>query len=726
VTAAVDPGVRMRAWAADLMIKAGWQLAPCRIVLRPNNAGELKKMPVGLMNNWQNLACRTVEEFDAACAEVNRHAGGPATGYLISCGPSGIVAADADGPAGIATLAGLDVPTTMTVDTPHGMHAIYAADPTKPVRNSQVAGPGLDIRGVGGGLFGPGSIVLAPDGTVAGEWRARYPVIAPVIMPAAIAAIGATAVPDRSAGNVRDLPPAARRDPSSPADVTRAMEIATKYFQVMQDECERPTGRWNGALYDFTRWMGRWVATRGYEDIDSAIDAVRFAVVQSMMQNPLMTEPDDKDAVTISGKAAVVGLRQGPYESNEPPEVSPLWGDPNPGEPGSPAAEQPGVQPAEQPDAIKAMISKIMTADQLRARPKPPPLITGFIDAGRYALLYGAPGSLKSFVAIDMLACISNGIDWHGHTVRRANTLYVAAEGGGDVDKRLTAWENKHRMPSGVLVYPEPIDLYAHARGKVIEPTTPQISTLLAVMRQLRIEVVCFDTLNRCTPGMEENSSMDSSIVNARVQEFTKAGMTVIMVHHTPRDGSNPRGSTAIEGATDHGIRVDRPNRHGMAVKVTNERQKDHADGGGLDLVAAVDLDADSLYLSGTAAEVALSPEQESERAVLAWLSEADAPQSERDIVRAQLGKGAGRHPERKAAVAALVERGLIAAVDSVPGIRGGKAVAVGASRFELTDLGKSKLISVDTIPAPPMPNAWMSTPDRLTSVDTVDKSEPP
>lgn len=706
MTAAVDPLTRLRAWAGPLL-SAGWHLEPCRIVLVPNNRGELKKMPDGLRSGWQMRACTTIEEFDQRCAQIN------ATGYLISCGPSGIVAADADGELGIQQLEALGLPATMTVDTPHGQHRIFAADDRRPVRNSQSAGPGLDIRGIGGGLFGPGSVVLTMDGQVAGSWRGRSPVLNPAPMPESIALVGHATASAENHATVTNMPPPARRDPAGEEAVTQAFMMADKNFQIMASECQNPTGRWNQHLYEFVRWLGRAVAGMGYEDVDDAIDYVRNAASVAIHGHPLMTDPDAKDLVTLNGQAAAVGLRRGPWERSESADGSGLeqWGAPeNPSQPGSLAAGLPGSPVPVTTDAVAAMRSKFLTADQLRAIPKPDPLIDGFIDSGSFALLYGAPGSMKSFVVLDMLACIANGKPWQGHATRQVDTLYVAAEGGKGIGKRLTAWERSNQLDSRVRTYPEPIDLYGGA----------EIDVMLQAVLESGIGVVCFDTLNRCTPGMDENTSKDVGIAIARIGRLTRSGITVIVVHHTPRDGNNPRGSTALEGATDHGIRVDRPARHGPDVTVTNERQKDEADGAFVHLQARLDLDADSLCLVSTEQAEQTSPEQDVERAVLAFLAKAAEPMSERDLVRAKIG--VGRHTERKAAVATLVERGFLAAVDSVPSVRGGKAVAVGASRFQLTETGHRQLIAVDTVPAPEPPSMELVNATRLTPVDTVDK----
>ncbi|GGX05306.1 bifunctional DNA primase/polymerase [Streptomyces noursei] len=105
-----------------------------------------------------------------------------ATGYGIACGraPHHLVGIDLDTKHGtdghtalrlIAAAHGFPLPPTVTVLTPSGgRHLWFTGPPAPPVPNS--AGrlaPGIDVRGAGGYLVGPGSLtthgryVLAPD-----------------------------------------------------------------------------------------------------------------------------------------------------------------------------------------------------------------------------------------------------------------------------------------------------------------------------------------------------------------------------------------------------------------------------------------------------------------------------------------------------------------------------------------------------------------------------------
>lgn len=73
--------------------------------------------------------------------------------------------------------------------------------------------------------------------------------------------------------------------------------------------------------------------------------------------------------------------------------------------------------------------------------PKTNWLIKPYLDEGALAMLFVEPGSMKSFLAIDMAYCIATGKEWHGYPVRKSGPVfYIAGEGFTGLSKRLRAW----------------------------------------------------------------------------------------------------------------------------------------------------------------------------------------------------------------------------------------------------------------------------------------------
>ena len=96
-----------------------------------------------------------------------------------------------------------------------------------------------------------------------------------------------------------------------------------------------------------------------------------------------------------------------------------------------PLTEAPQVTEGEIADEDGNALEPFETLDQRR----------GVVDAaGRvsrrsdlpersFTMMYGAPGTGKSFLAIDMALSVANGLPWHGYETKQGAVLYIAGEG---------------------------------------------------------------------------------------------------------------------------------------------------------------------------------------------------------------------------------------------------------------------------------------------------------
>src|ERR1043166_3612319 len=71
----------------------------------------------------------------------------------------------------------------------------------------------------------------------------------------------------------------------------------------------------------------------------------------------------------------------------------------------------------------------------------PPPswLVDGLIEEGVLAVLYGASGEGKSFLALDWALSVASSRSWQGRQTRTGAVIYVVAEGGRGIAKRIKA-----------------------------------------------------------------------------------------------------------------------------------------------------------------------------------------------------------------------------------------------------------------------------------------------
>jgi hypothetical protein len=185
----------------------------------------------------------------------------------------------------------------------------------------------------------------------------------------------------------------------------------------------------------------------------------------------------------------------------------------------------------------------LLTPDQLDKLPDPEWLIDGVIPCGALVQIVGAPGSYKSFTALDMGASIGSGIAWHGQATMQGPVGYVVAEGQSGLKHRKQAWVLEHGPMTGIVFYPK--------RVVVANPAEMAVVTQWAIKNG--VVFVVFDTRARCSPGIDENSNTELDIIISALQDFQDAtGATVLLVHHDGKSGDpSGRGGQAVEGAAD-------------------------------------------------------------------------------------------------------------------------------------------------------------------------------
>ncbi|WP_399697543.1 AAA family ATPase [Xenophilus sp.] len=216
---------------------------------------------------------------------------------------------------------------------------------------------------------------------------------------------------------------------------------------------------------------------------------------------------------------------------------------------------------------------RFLSIDELEALPPPRWLVPGVLVEGSLAAIYGAPESGKSFLAVDMSMAVAGGLDWHGRPVERGGVLYVAAEGAPGLGKRVRAWKLEHGAQGQQFDFRlmrDELNLAAERDGGVrafVQAVADELGPL---------KLVVIDTLNQTAAGADENSAKDMGRYIASMKRLRdETGAAVVVVHHSGKDVSKGmRGSTAILGAMDTTVEVDR-DKDRRAITVTVQKQKD-------------------------------------------------------------------------------------------------------------------------------------------------------
>ena len=196
---------------------------------------------------------------------------------------------------------------------------------------------------------------------------------------------------------------------------------------------------------------------------------------------------------------------------------------------------------------VQASWTRYVGSDILDMKPRRW-LVGGWLPLDAAVLLYSAPGIGKSFYALSLALQVANGGEWVGESLTEAlPVLYVAAERPTDQRDRAEAWSLHYDED-----IPKKFTLMEAARPPQL--TNPlDVEAICQEVREMGAKLVVLDTYARMTLGLEENSSSATSPVVEALDQIRKAtdGGTVLIVHHQPKSGNTPRGSTALLGGVD-------------------------------------------------------------------------------------------------------------------------------------------------------------------------------
>ena len=191
--------------------------------------------------------------------------------------------------------------------------------------------------------------------------------------------------------------------------------------------------------------------------------------------------------------------------------------------------------------------------DQIEVR-APEWLIDDVIEADSTAMIFGDPGSGKSFVALDWACRIASGTPWRGFEVEQAPVGYILGEGQAGLGRRIKAWQEHN----GISLDKMPI----HAAHAVPMPDELELASLI---RDIAEEIgqpalVVVDTLARNFGPGDENNTQDMSRFIAACDRVRRAfGCTILIIHHTGHgEKTRARGAMALKAALDAEYRLER------------------------------------------------------------------------------------------------------------------------------------------------------------------------
>lgn len=221
--------------------------------------------------------------------------------------------------------------------------------------------------------------------------------------------------------------------------------------------------------------------------------------------------------------------------------------------------------------------------------PRPPTeyVIDKYLETHSLNILYGAPGSFKSMIALDMALAVAGGQPWLpgvfgqgvGAAVKQAGVIWIDMDNGQRrTDQRVDAMSKTRHLPDDTPFYyismPTP-SLIAH--------DVESMGILHDEVILLGAKMVVIDNLGLVTGTVEENSAEMAQVMKNFRWLAEKTGAAFLILHHQRKGGANGgragdalRGHSSIEASLDlalHAVREANTNQ--VTMRSTKTRGVD-------------------------------------------------------------------------------------------------------------------------------------------------------
>lgn len=184
--------------------------------------------------------------------------------------------------------------------------------------------------------------------------------------------------------------------------------------------------------------------------------------------------------------------------------------------------------------------------------PDPTWVLQDVLPANSTVMLFAPSQGWKTFLALDWALTIASGIDKWG-TADKGSVVYIAAEGAvGIARSRRPAWRALHSVFEELPFYIVPTVPWLVKPEDVMDMCT-QVKAIVG-----RPKLLVIDTLARSMVGLDENAAKDAGIAIEACEKIKRElGCTVLVLHHTKKDGNGYRGSGALLAGFDSVIEFE-------------------------------------------------------------------------------------------------------------------------------------------------------------------------
>ena len=206
-----------------------------------------------------------------------------------------------------------------------------------------------------------------------------------------------------------------------------------------------------------------------------------------------------------------------------------------------------------------------MSLSDLLAMPPKEWMIEQVLGRGDVGMLYGPPGSGKTFVVIDLIfsACMGNQFAMRFDVSKPLQVAYCAGEGASGLPARFAAAAERYdvsELPGLTYFSVVPQLFYGASEAdelESIERFVREWQERQAAGQAEALDLMVIDTLHSAAVSAEENSAKDMGRVLQLTKYASKAlGCAVLLIHHSNKAGTGERGSSSLRGAMDCMVEV--------------------------------------------------------------------------------------------------------------------------------------------------------------------------
>lgn len=247
-------------------------------------------------------------------------------------------------------------------------------------------------------------------------------------------------------------------------------------------------------------------------------------------------------------------------------------------------------------DDVVSRVPEMRPFSEFRFMEPPKYIIDQTLEEKGFLAINGASGTGKTFLAIDCALSLVTGQPWLGFKTKQCRVGYVAGEGATGAMTRVRAWEAARlhdprimeamtsdelteMIDNDFVVVNQAYDLHS------IFKNADKMRRFFEIVRDANVDVLILDTWARSIPGVDENSAQEVGSIISLLDALRRfANCAVMVIHHTSRDTTHGRGSTALKGALDSELlireidRVEGDAYPGKPLEITVTKQKNVAE----------------------------------------------------------------------------------------------------------------------------------------------------